>query len=253
MDIIISHLPYLGVYLDQMNGIPKKYGIELFAEFGSNYYWKYFIRELMEDRTGKLSIHGPFMHINLADKDCNWEEVVDTYKQSFDICNEYNAVHCVCHPHGPMPNYPGFNLADGQKLAVERVVKLNELAIAQNVELVVENMPHTTLVFDQEDFVSHFKPIDNLYFLIDIGHAMLHNWDITKLLADLGSRITAYHIHENFRDADSHLKVGEGPLDWTKFFADYKMYSPNARLVLEYAHGPIDAIVENIALVESYL
>ncbi len=35
---------------------------------------------------------------------------------------------------------------------------------------------------------------------------MLHGWDISKLLSDLGTRIRAYHVHENFGDADSHLK-----------------------------------------------
>ena len=82
---------------------------------------------------------------------------------------------------------------------------------------------------------------------------MLHGWDISKLLSDLGTRIRAYHVHENFGDADSHLKVGEGPLDWNQFFLDYKQNSPNARLVLEYMYGPMDSIIENIALVESYL
>jgi len=253
MDIIISHLPYLGTWISAMNGIPKEYGIEVFIEYGNDYFWKYTIKELMDGRTGKLSIHGPFCQINLAAKDCNWQDVLETYKWSFDCCNKYNAVHCVCHPHAAMPDYEGFQLIDNQKLAVERVNKLNEIAKSQGVEMLVENMPYPTLVLQQDDFVNYLKPIEDIQFLIDVGHAMLHNWDITKLLADLGDRIRAYHVHENFRDADSHLKVGEGPLDWKQFFSDYKKYSPEARLVLEYMHGPIDSIIENIALVKSYL
>ncbi|HQB65048.1 MAG TPA: sugar phosphate isomerase/epimerase, partial [Fibrobacteraceae bacterium] len=244
MDIIVSHLPYLGYSIINMKDLPKQYGIEIFAEYGNNYYWKYHLAELMNGRTGKLSVHGPFCQINLASKECNWNDVLETYKLSYDICNQYNAVHCVCHPHGPMPDYEGFVLEDGQKLALERVVILNEIAKSEGVELLVENMPFPELVFQQDDFVKYFASVEDINFLIDIGHAMLHGWDISKLLSDLGTRIRAYHVHENFGDADSHLKVGEGPLDWNQFFLDYKQNSPNARLVLEYMYGPMDSIIE---------
>ncbi len=246
MDVIVSHLPYLGCFISAMNGIPKEHGIEVFIEYGNDYFWKYNIQDLMRDRSGKLSVHGPFVEINLASKECSWQEVINTYQWSFDFCNRYQAVHCVCHPHGPVPDYHGFKLEDGQKLAVERVVRLNEIAKSRGVELLVENMPYMDLVFEQDDFVNYFKPISDINFLIDIGHAMLHNWDISKLLKDLGHRIRAYHVHENNRDADSHLKVGEGPLDWDKFFHDYWSYTPESRLVFEYLHGPIDEINSNI-------
>ena len=50
-------------------------------------------------------------------------------------------------------------------------------------------------------------------------------------------------MHDNFADYDAHLKLGEGPTDWNKFFKDFKRYTPDARLVLEYASGPIPSIV----------
>ena len=83
-------------------------------------------------------------------------------------------------------------------------------------------------------------------FLIDTGHAILNKWNMTEVLGTLKDRIRAYHVHDNFGDGDTHLKVGEGPTDWTKFFEDYKKYSPDARLVLEYARGPVSEIVKSI-------
>ena len=57
-------------------------------------------------------------------------------------------------------------------------------------------------------------------------------------------------MHDNFADYDAHLKLGEGPTDWNKFFKDFKRYTPDARLVLEYASGPIPSINENIKYVK---
>lgn len=117
-------------------------------------------------------------------------------------------------------------------------------------KLLVENMPFTDQLMDQEAFLNTFGPEKQLRFLIDTGHAILNHWDMTEVLRELGLRIRAYHIHDNFSDYDAHLKIGEGPTDWDSFFRDYKKYTPDARLVLEYANGPISSIVENIGLVE---
>ncbi len=253
MDIIISQLPYMGWTVEKLDALPKEYGIEVFIECGSDYFWRHVLKMLMKDRDGRLSVHGPFVQLNLADKHCDFEAVKESYRWCFDICNQFNAAHCVCHPHAEIPSYPGYRMKDGQKLALERTLVLNQMAKEAGVQMLVENMPYINLVFEQEDFVEIFGGAPELEFLIDVGHAMLNRWDITQVQAELGRRIRAYHIHENKGDFDAHLKVGEGPLDWQKFFADYKTYTPDARLVLEYASGPLSAIIDNIALVKSYL
>jgi len=253
MDIIVSHLPYLGCYINALHELPKEYGIEVFIEYGNDYFWKYTLKEMMEGRTGRLSIHAPFCQMNLASDKCNFEEVKETYKWTFDLCQKHNAIHCVCHPCAGVPDDPDFVLEDGQKLALERVLELNSIANSMGVEMLVENMPYQKLVFQQEDFTRVFGGAPELNFLIDIGHAMLHKWDIPKLLKDLNSRIRAYHVHENYSDIDAHLKVGEGPLDWQKFFNDFKQYTPDARLVLEYLHGPVSEIVDTIGVIKGYL
>ncbi len=249
MDIIISHLPYIGYSVFQMAEIPKQYGVEIFAEYGDDYYWKYQLGKIMDGRTGKLSIHGPFCQINLAAEDCAFEEVKESFQRTFQMVRTYHAVHCVLHPHGEVP-YPGFDIKEGCKRALERTLVLEELARSQGVELLVENMPFTEQIMDQEAFLQTFGPEKHLRFLIDTGHAILNHWDMAAVMEELGCRIRAYHVHDNYGDFDAHLKVGEGPADWRKFFRDYKAYTPDARLVLEYAQGPIDAITKNIGLVE---
>ncbi|MEA5004553.1 MAG: sugar phosphate isomerase/epimerase, partial [Christensenella sp.] len=159
---------------------------------------------------------------------------------------------CVLHPHGPVPDEPGFVRQDSYKRVLERTLELDNIAKKENVELLVENMPFTDQLMDQEVFLKTFEPENQLKFLIDTGHAILNKWNMTEILKTLKSRIRAYHIHDNFGDFDAHLKVGEGPTDWTKFFKDYWLYTPDARLVLEYAKGPIDSITENVETVKEY-
>ena len=249
MDIIISHLPYIGYSVFHMAEVPLRYGVEIFAEYGDDYYWKYQLKKMMDGRTGKLSIHGPFCEINLAAEDCAFEEVKESFKRAFNMVCRYHAVHCVLHPHGVIP-YPGFDLKEGCKRALERTLVLDEMARNQGVELLVENMPFTDQLMDQQAFLDTFGPEKHLKFLIDTGHAVLNHWDMSEVLKTLGTRIRAYHIHDNYADYDAHLKVGEGPTDWTKFFRDYKLHTPDARLVLEYAQGSISAITKNIGCVE---
>ncbi|MDO4311460.1 MAG: sugar phosphate isomerase/epimerase [Eubacteriales bacterium] len=249
MDIIVSHLPYIGYGIFNMAEIPKEYGVEIFVEYGDDYYWKHQLKKIMAGRTGKLSVHGPFCEINLAAEDCAFDEVKESFKRAFDMVNRYHAVHCVLHPHAQIP-YPGFNLKEGHQRALERTLILDEMARRQEVELLVENMPYTEQLMDQEAFLETFGPEKQLRFLIDTGHAILNHWDMAEVWRVLGTRIRAYHVHDNYADYDAHLKIGEGPTDWNKFFQDYKRYTPDARLVLEYAQGPIRSIVENIETVK---
>ena len=248
MDIIISHLPYIGYDIYNMAEVPKQYGMEIFAEYGDDFYWECQLKKIMTGRLGKLSVHGPFNEINLASEECDFEEVKKSYCRTFDLVNRYHAVHCVLHPHGRIPDYVGFNLADGHKRALERTLELDEMARKRDIELLVENMPFTDQLMDQEAFLKTFEPQKHLRFLIDTGHAILNKWNMTEVLGTLKDRIRAYHVHDNFGDGDTHLKVGEGPTDWTKFFEDYKKYSPEARLVLEYARGPVSEIVKSIGV-----
>lgn len=249
MDIIVSQLPYIGYGVFNMADIPLEYGVEIFCEYGDDYYWKHQLKGILKDRTGRLSVHGPFCQINLATEDCAFDEVKETFKRAYDMVNQYNAIHCVLHPHGPVP-YEGFDKKGSYQRILERTLELNAMAKVQNVELLVENMPYTDQIMDQEGFLSTFGPEKELKFLIDTGHAILNDWDMIEVLKTLGTRIRAYHMHDNFADYDAHLKLGEGPTDWNKFFKGFKRYTPDARLVLEYASGPIPSINENIEYVK---
>ena len=56
MDIIISQLPYIGYGVFNMADIPLEYGVEIFCEYGDDYYRKHQLKGILKYRTGRLSV-----------------------------------------------------------------------------------------------------------------------------------------------------------------------------------------------------
>ena len=253
MKISVSNLCFLGTEFSKMRYLPKEYGIEVFIEFGSQFYWDKEIKKVMNGRDGKLSIHGPFISIDLASLDFNESHVFDIYKWAFDYYNKYEADFYVQHISEP---YYG-KLTDKARVrnkVIERLVKLADIAKKNNINIYIENTvansPDDEL-FDFEEFINIFKQIKKFSCLIDIGHAYISQWDLLELIAELGPRIKAYHLHDNKGRYDNHLHVGEGLCNWPVFFKEYKKNTPNAVLVLEYALGKVDSILKSISKIRA--
>ncbi len=236
--------------------LPKEFGIEIQIEFGTEYYWKTNLAKVMKDRTGPLSIHGQFVDIDLAAKDLDEQEVFDYYKWAFDMYNRYNAQHFAIHPDGKInaPTAPE-EVAQMRLRALDRIAKLADIAQAEGVHLLVENLRPKGhgLVFDTEEFIDLFKQIPNVDCLIDTGHMYLSGWDSHHVLSTLGDRIKSYHINDNFGVLDEHIPVGDGCIDWGDFFDDYKKYTPNAEMVLEYKGTDVADLVASARLIRSLL
>lgn len=245
MDFAVSNFCCLGYDTSNLKRLPKEIGVEVFIEYGNDYYWEHMLPPILEARTGPLSIHAPFVNMNLADPEQNFNDALETYLWTFEMCNKFGAKHCVCHPHGGMIKDKS-HLVEAREICVKRVTQLNERAKEAGVELLVENMPQHECIMDQENFLHYFKPVKELNFLIDTGHALLGGWDIPYVLSTLGSRIKGYHLNDNMGDTDIHLKVGEGRFNWDAFFRAYVKYTPEASMVCEYQHGTMEEIVCSI-------
>jgi sugar phosphate isomerase/epimerase len=62
-------------------------------------------------------------------------------------------------------------------------------------------------------------------------------WEVQKTL---GSRLKAYHVHDNAGNADSHLPFMSGVaggIDWERFVEGVVKFTPNAALTFEYNVG----------------
>lgn len=256
MNFSVSNSCFPADSFGNMAALPKEFGIEVQIELGTEFFWKTNLARVMDGRTGGMSIHGQFVHIDLSAKDMPEQEVFDYYKWGFDMYNRYNATHFVIHPDGKLeaPATPA-EVADRRTRALERIGKLSDMAKAQNVNLLVENLRPKGygMIFDEKEFIELFDQLPQVGCLIDTGHMRLSDWNFTNVLSKLADKIFAYHINDTYGLLDEHKPVGQGVIDWAAFFKDYKTYTPKADMVLEYKGCNVDEIVANANLIRALM
>jgi len=256
MKISVSNSCFVGDLFPEMAKLPLDYGIEIQVEYGTDYYWKTTLAQVMKNRTGALSIHGQFVNVDLAAKDIDEQEIMDYYKWAFDLYNRHGAEHFTLHPDGKIvAPATEQEVADMRARALDRIAKLAEMAKRENVHMLIENLRPKGygLVFDTDAFIDLFRQIPDVDCLIDTGHVYLSGWDFNYVLSKLGTRIKAYHMNDTFGILDEHQPVGRGCIDWASFFDDYKKYTPDAEFVLEYKGTSVDDIVANARVIEALM
>lgn len=250
MEISASNLSFRGSSFEAMKKLPKDIGIEVFIEWGNDYYWDKALSNVMEKRRGPLSIHGPIRFVDFAEN-ADDKFLFDYMKWVFKICKKHNAEFVVIHPNSSLSGSQDF--CKMRSYSKERIAKLQKMAKQEDVALAIENIPKSNgeILFDIKEYIKIFKDIPEVKSLIDIGHAFIENWDIEKLLYSLKDRIIAYHIHDNNGCDDKHLKIGEGNFDWDTFFKAFVKYTPDATLVLEYEETTLEEIKESAEYIKS--
>lgn len=253
MNIAVSNLAYQGLFTNRLMKLPREIGVEVYSETGSDFYWDHLLPKLMADRSGPLTVHGPYQNIDLSSPDTDYPAVRGVYEWTFRLCQKYHATHCVCHPYAyhPRGEMSAEEIMQRERLCLERVMDLNQLAKQYGIQMLVENMYHKDGLLDQAGFERLFLPAEDLNFLVDVGHAHIQGWNMDAMFRNLGSRIRSYHINDNFGDDDSHLMAFEGSYDWEKFFSCYKKYTPEATLVCEYISGTVGEIMASVAKIRS--
>lgn len=74
---------------------------------------------------------------------------------------------------------------------------------------------------------------DNVGICWDTGHAHLVDYDQGEAIRFMGERIKCTHIHNNFKDRDSHLPPDEGTIDWDNVMKGFKDIGYSGPLTLE--------------------
>lgn len=256
MKFSVSNSCFVADSFAAMADLPLDFGVEVQIEFGTDFYWKTNLARVMKDRIGALSIHGQFVDIDLAAEELNEQEIFDYYQWGFDMYNKYHAEHFVIHPDGKLlAPATAEEIVKMRERAICRMGKLSEMAKAQGVNLLVENIRSKGygMIFDSEAFIDIFRQLPDVDCLIDTGHMNLSGWDFTHVISSLSDRIYAYHINDNDGIADAHQPVGKGNINWENFFAAYKKYTPNAEMVLEYKGATVPEIVSNADMIRNML
>lgn len=248
----ISNVAMTGPNFSQMKNLPPDVGVEIFYEWGGARFYRYALADIFRDRKAEFSIHAPFQYINFS-APCSEKELFDYLMEPFELYHEFHASSYIIHTDAPQKApYSQLKADEAIQRVEDRLCRFHELAASEGVNVLVENLCVGKAgyhLFSQERFLKLFLDHPELNCLIDIGHAHAQHFNLSNVLAQLGSRIKAYHLHDNDGCMDSHLPVFQGSFDWKEFAKLVQKYTPQAHMVLEYASdGGIDGFVKDIAL-----
>ena len=251
MNISINMLPYMnnkeesGQLLSRWQG-----GVELVTE-GAD--WRDNGTDWFNDSglpasfSGQIGVHAPIFDLNLA---CPRYPVFseysfEVYKQSLRWAARIGAEHVVIHPN--LYSSPIYNKKEAQRCSKTYLQKLGELGKHLGVKVFVENVGfHECALFSAEEFVRLFEEILSIDALLDVGHAHINRWDIPEVIKQLGGRLAAVHLHDNYGKYDDHLPIGEGTIEWTGIWKVLGEASHDIEFILEYQIGtPPETLLEH--------
>ena len=241
MEFSVSTLSYSGPKMWLMKRLSKEFGIEIFWDWGNEDFWKEMVAKWMRQHTGSFSIHGPMTYVSFTD-DVPSDVIFEKLKKPFDLYHCCNSKFYVLHTHDNgflSAEVSDDGLLKKRDLAIERMVAFNEICKAEGVQLVIENIGKGKggkTPFTESDFIALFRNNPDLKCLLDVGHAVLGDYDIGKVQKALGEQLVAYHLHDNRGKADNHLRIREGVIDWQQWKQNCYAYTPHAEIVLEYDH-----------------
>ena len=186
-----------------------------------------------------------------------------TWVSDFDGKNDYNdyllraleitIAGCAYIGCKKLVIHPFFNMYENtmseeaeRELNLRRYNRLIPAAKKYGVMILLENMfvRHRGKVYQAccSDFHLAAEYVDALNemagekvfgFCLDTGHALLVGKDIKQAMTALGSRIEAFHIHDNNGVDDQHIAPYMGVLDWDRFVEGLREINYHGHLSFE--------------------
>ncbi len=235
MEPIHIQMPYplLKDYLEMLR--KRRYDLEIYLSGAVlDQIEKQDIEKLIErlDWNPKLTLHAPFMDMNPGAMDPMVRSVTQVrFRQIL-------AVAAILKPrvvvfHGA---YDRWRYSGRKDLWLENSIetwqKVMESATKIGLRVAVEN------VFDEdpEALQMLIEKIDNpdFGFCFDTGHFNLFSKvTMEQWFESLGRRLVEVHLHDNDGTADSHWALGQGNIDFEKFFGLLNSQAPAPVFTIE--------------------
>lgn len=193
-----------------------------------------------------VTLHGPFLEVEAAcpSNSAARRRILDAYDEAFDVYEQFQARSIVMHTNqcacakGDQGIY--------RRMVAETIAEIGAMAKQRNIRLTVENVGldvKDTMIFDQAAFMDLiFSLPEHIGCLIDLGHMIINQWDCLGAIEILGSRIWAYHLHNNDGTRDGHRPLFEPQMRYTPVQVEETLrcmerFSPEADWILEYEPG----------------
>ena len=169
--------------------------------------------------------HAPFGY---RDGDgSTWEEILDGYKRAAEATALLGAKMMVVHPVKFADGFRDYRRQECFDLNIELFSRLTPYLRDTGVTALLENMFITehgdgwfrllpTIYSSGEELARAKDALGDAYGVcLDSGHAYITGEDIPAMVAAIGDRLLALHLHDNTGDRDDHLPpyFGKMPLD----------------------------------------
>lgn len=193
-----------------------------------------------------ITFHGPYEEVEATSplNSREHEKLIRAYQMAFEVYRVYGAKSIVMHT-----NQRGFAPEDKeqyQENVIESIREIAKEAEKNGICLLVENVGeimYDNMLFGEQEFIELFQKLpETVGCLIDIGHAILNNWNLIHVINALGDRIKSYHLHNNDGSGDIHRPLFEENMtldkEKLKSLLDHmEKKTPDADWILEYAPG----------------
>jgi sugar phosphate isomerase/epimerase len=175
------------------------------------------LAEALHEHRLETTFHGPFMDLSPGGVDRRVKEVTtDRFLKTITLGRYFKPKVIVFHPgyekwkfDGDVDLWLKSSLETWRPLVKEAEV----LGLTLAIENVFEEAPDSLRTLLEEIDSPRFR------FCFDTGHH--HVFSTTPLpfwLETLGRFLAEVHLHDNHREMDDHLPVGEGSFDFDQFF-----------------------------------
>lgn len=178
--------------------------------------------------------HAPFPSFIYDESGQQNKEILEMLKKTIMGCDYMDCRHLIIHPF--FLDYK--NKMDPEtewNINIESYSALIPAAKKYGVTICLENMfiGHRGKLLEAccSNFDTAVRYIDTLNeiagekcfaFCLDTGHALLLGKDIKDVMIQMGSRIEAFHVHDNNGINDQHLAPYMGVQDWNRFIEGLK-------------------------------
>lgn len=183
----------------------------------------------------KTTIHAPFLDLNPGALDPRIRAASrHRIQQVMQAAELLRPLAIVVHPGYDDIRYGGNRLLwlkNSIDFWQEFIPRATELGTVLALENIFEKEPSTIKAL--------LDAIDDPCFrhCFDVGHwNMFTTVTIEEWFSELGGYIAECHIHDNHGYSDEHLPVGEGGINFKKFFPLLKQHAPDAIWTIE-AHS----------------
>lgn len=172
---------------------------------------------ILRENKLEITFHAPFMDLSPGGVDSKIKEVtIDRFTGVIELAQFFKPKTIVFHPGYEKWKFDG-NVDLWLKSSLQTwrplVREAEEAGLILSIENVFEEAPDSLLSLLKEIDSPHFR------FCFDTGHH--HVFSKTPLslwIETLGKYLVEVHLHDNHKERDDHLPMGEGGFDFNQFF-----------------------------------